>query len=125
MQPKVKTILSLVLLFVGMFTLLEGSKITSSGRPEMVDLVLIVAGAVLVLAYMPLVGNYLETTLKTARTINLMPMLMALGAALIFQGATRTGADDISQLLFVGLGIALVIGSVFVIYKAMAGKKKR
>lgn len=124
MSPKTKVVLALVMLFIGMFLVLEGSKITTSVNPVYVDLALIVVGAVLVLVYMPLVGDYLEVTLKAPRMINLMPMLLALGAALVFQGATRVGVGIVAQLLFVILGIVLVVGSALMIMKAKAKKSQ-
>jgi len=122
MQPKVKAAISIVLLIIGMFILLEGSKMAVPGN-EMIDMALIVVGAVLVLVYMPLVGDYLEVKFKAPRMINLMPMLLVLGAVLIYQGATRVGTGILGQLLFVILGIALVVGAVVAVFKIKGAGK--
>lgn len=116
MESKVKACVALVLLVIGMFLLIEGSRITLSGRPVWIDLVLIVAGGAMAVAYLPLIGHYLELRLKAPRNVSFVPMLIVLGAALVYQGALRP-LSVIEKVLFIGLGIMLVVVSPFVIYK--------
>ena len=121
MNPKTKAALALVSLAIGMFLLLEGSKMDNT----VFDLAYVAVGAVLVIAYLPLIGNYLEDKLKAPRMVTLMPMLLMLGAALISQGIYPHGTKVppiIEQVLFIALGIALVVGSAIVIIKAKKSK---
>lgn len=123
MKTKTKAAIALISLVIGMFLLLEGSKVTVSDRPMELDLTFVVVGAVLVLVYPTLIGNYLEVKLGASRTVSFMPMLLVLGAVLIYQGAVRP-INIIEKLLFVALGIVLVVAPAIVLYKT-ASKKKR
>jgi hypothetical protein len=120
MNAKIKAGLALVSLVIGMFLLIEGSRMTDLA----VDLALVVVGAVLTLAYPPLMGNYLEVKLKAPRNVTLMPMLLVLGAVLIYQGVLARALSGIERGLFAGLGIALVVGSALMIVKAKAKKSQ-
>ena len=111
---------AIISLAVGMFLLLEGSRLMHPIE-WWIDLVFIVVGAVLVLAYLPLMGNYLELKFKAPPTISFMPILLVLGAVMIYQGVTRPiGIFDKS--LFVILGAVLVAVPAFVLYRAAKGK---
>lgn len=122
MTVKLRAVAASVFLVIGMFLLLEGSKVTLSGREVYVDLFFIAVGAVLTVAYPILIGDYFEHTFKTPRNISLMPMLMMLGIVLIFQALTRQ-LTIIDKLVFSVIGTALVVSSVIVTYRAT--RKKR
>jgi hypothetical protein len=109
--------MAFVSLVIGMFLLLQGSKMSDPVR----DLIFIVVGAVLVLAYMPLTGNYLEAKFKAPRNITLMPMLLVLGVMLVYQGAVRSVFLPDKVLLIV-LGGVLAAGAAFMLGKFV--KKK-
>lgn len=121
MKPRMKAFTASVSLVVGMFLLLEGSKVTLSGRAVEIDLFFIAVGAVLTLTYPILIGDYFETTFKTPRNISLMPMFMMLGIVLIFQAITRS-LSNFDKILFAVLGIVLVAASVLVTYRATRKK---
>lgn len=122
MKVQTRALAASIFLVIGMFLLLEGSRITLSGRSVEVDLFFLAVGAVLTIAYPVLIGDYFEKQFRTPRNISLMPMLMMLGVVLIFQAVTRQ-LGSIDKLVFAVLGIALVVSSVIVTYRAT--KKKR
>lgn len=124
MTVKLRAVAASVFLVIGMFLLLEGSKVTVSGRAVTVDLFFIVVGAVQTVAYPILIGDYFETKFKTPRNISLMPMLMMLGIVLIFQAVTRQ-LNTIDKLVFAVLGIALAVASIIATYRATRKKKKK
>ncbi len=101
-------------LVVGLFLLLEGSKLV---RGIAIDATFIVVGVVLTLAYFYLIGDSLQRRLRAPPMVTLMPVLLVLGAMLVYQGVVRS-IDVVSKGLFVVLGIILILVSAFVIYRA-------
>lgn len=124
MKLQAKAFLATIFLVIGMFLLLEGSRVTVSGRAVEIDLLFMAVGAVLTVAYPMLIGDYFEIKFKTPRNISLMPMFLMLGVLLIFQAITRSfGSFD--KILFAVLGIVLVVASVLVTYRSTRGKRKK
>lgn len=101
-------------LVIGIFALLEGSRMT---HRVIIDTVLIVVGAVLTLAYFFLIGDYLQRRLRATQTVTLMPVLLVLGAVMIYQAVIRT-IDIVSRSLFGVLGIILILFPAFMLYRA-------
>lgn len=119
-----KAFLASVFLVIGMFLLLEGSRVTLSGRAIEIDLLLVTVGAVLTIAYPMLIGDYFEIKFKTPRIISFMPMFLMLGIVLIFQAITRS-LGSIDKIVFIVTGIALVAAPILVTYKATRGKGRK
>lgn len=110
-----KAYASIVSLVVGMFLLLEGSG--PMYPTDLIDLVFILVGAMLVLAYLPLMGDYLELKLRGPRTVTFMPILLVLGLVLIYKGAVIP-LSVVEKGLFVALEIVLIAIPAFVLYRA-------
>lgn len=123
MNIQSKALVASIFLVIGMFLLLEGSRVTVSGRAIEIDLVFLAIGAVLTIAYPVLIGDYFETKFKTPRNISLMPMLMMLGVVLIFQAVTRP-LGSVDKLVFAVLGVVLAVASVIATYRATKKHKK-
>ncbi len=122
MTVKLRAVAASVFLVIGMFLLLEGSRVTVSGRDVTVDLFFAVVGAVLTISYPILIGDYFEHRFKTPRNISLMPMLMMLGIVLIFQAMTRQ-LNMIDKIIFVVIGVTLAVASIIVTYRATKKSK--
>ena len=120
MKLTTKAYASIVSLVIGMFLLLEGSG--PMYPTDLIDLVFIVVGAMLVLAYLPLMGDYLELNLRGSRTVTFMPILLVLGLVLIYKGAV-TPLSVVEKGLFVALEIVLIVVPAFVLYRA--AKRRR
>lgn len=120
MKLTTKAYASIVSLVIGMFLLLEGSG--PMHPTDLIDLVFIVVGAMLVLAYLPLMGDYLELNLRGSRTVTFMPILLVLGLVLIYKGAV-TPLSVVEKGLFVALEIVLIVVPAFVLYRA--AKRRR
>ena len=110
----VRVYASFVAIVVGMFLLVEGSKLDPTRG--ILDVIFIVVGAMLVLSYFFLVGDYLEHRFRD-RITNLMPVLLVLGGVTVYHGIVRP-VEMVSKSLLTVLGTVLVLVSVFVIYKA-------
>ena len=74
-----KACVAFVMLIVGLFLLLEGSRVTVSGRAVEIDLGFMVVGAVLTLAYFYFIGDYLQRRLHAPPTVTFIPVLGARG----------------------------------------------
>ena len=103
----------IVLLVVGMFLLLEGSKLDPV-RGEVVDMSMMGVGAVLVLSYLYLLRDMSRG--RGASNPVLMGALLVLGVMLVFQALSRT-IDVMSQALFGAFGAVLVAASAFLLYR--------
>jgi len=115
MKFATKAYASIVSLVIGMFLLLEGARLIRSIYS--IDLVFIVVGITLVLAYLPLMDDYLELNLKGSKNLTLMPILIVLGFMLVYQGAVIP-LSVIEKGLFVVLEIVLILIPAFVLYRA-------
>ena len=115
MKFATKAYASIVSLVIGMFLLLEGARLIRSIYS--IDLVFIVVGITLVLAYLPLMDDYLELNLKGSKNLTLMPILIVLGFMLVYQGAVIP-LSVIEKGLFVVLEIVLISIPAFVLYRA-------
>jgi hypothetical protein len=86
----------------------------------MVDCALLLLGAALALAYFPLIGDHLERKFKAPRMITLMPVLLALGLAVLCQAAIRPGLVTLELKLSLAIpGLALVLASLAAFGKLM------
>ena len=115
MKFATKAYASIVSLVIGMFLLLEGARLIHSIYS--IYLVFIVVGITLVLAYLPLMDDYLELNLKGSKNLTLMPILIVLGFMLVYQGAVIP-LSVIEKGLFVVLEIVLILIPAFVLYRA-------
>jgi len=115
MKFATKAYASIVSLVIGMFLLLEGARLIRSIYS--IDLVFIVVGITLVLAYLPLMDDYLELNLKGSKNLTLMPILIVLGFMLVYQGAVIP-LSVTEKGLFVVLEIVLISIPAFVLYRA-------
>ncbi|MEM2874403.1 MAG: hypothetical protein QW567_00035 [Candidatus Hadarchaeales archaeon] len=113
MKPSWREIIAFILLVAGMFLLLEGSKLDPL-RGEIVDMGIMGAGAVMLVAYVYMMRAHLAP--GRSSDMVLMPILLVLGIALLFQAITRA-LDVISRSLFGSLGIVLAAASAFMIYR--------
>ncbi len=113
-MSKQKAYAAFIVLVVGLFALLEGSRFIYGIA---IDATLVVVGAVLTLAYFFLIGDYLQRRLRATQTITLMPVLLVLGAVTIYQAVIRT-IDIVSRSLFGVLGIILILVPAFMLYRA-------
>ena len=120
MKLATKAYASIVSLVIGMFFLLKGAG--AMHPTNLINLVFIVVGAMLVLAYLPLMGDYLELNLRASRTVTFMPILLVLGLALVYQGMVIP-LSVAEEVLFVALEILLIVVPAFVLYKA--AKRRR
>lgn len=92
-----------------MFALLEGSKLVYG---SLIDSALMLIGAVLIFAYIWLVGDFLELRFKADRRINLPPILLALGVAMLYQAVFRAGLVTLELKLSMAIpGIAIIFAS--------------
>jgi len=107
-----KVAAGLILLVVGMFLLMEGSKLDPV-RGEIVDMGMMGVGAALVVGYIYLMRNLLseESSYKV-----LMPILFVLGLTLIYQTFTRS-LEAASQALFGSLGVVLTVASAYMLWR--------
>ncbi|MDH5443202.1 MAG: hypothetical protein OEX16_02715 [Hadesarchaea archaeon] len=115
MKFATKAYASIVSLVIGMFLLLEGSRMIH--LIYSIDLVFIVVGAMFVLAYLPLMGDYLELNLRGSKTVTFMPILLVLGLVLVYQGAVIP-LSVVEKGLFVVLEIVLISVPAFVLCRA-------
>ena len=104
---------SFLALVVGLFLLLEGSKFDPTRGA--LDIVFVVAGAILTVSYFVLLGDHLERKFRD-RTITLMPVLFVLGCVMVYQGVTRP-VDVVSRILLGVLGAIIAIVSGFLMYR--------
>lgn len=111
-----KAYAAFVVLVVGLFLLLEGTRLDPA-REIAVDATLMVIGAVLTLAYFFLIGDYLQRRLGAPAIVTPMPVLLVLGAVMVYQSALRP-IEIVSKTLFGVFGIVLILASAFVLYRA-------
>ncbi|MFH1821813.1 MAG: hypothetical protein ABH852_05180 [Methanobacteriota archaeon] len=111
--------LAVIFLAIGIFILLEGSSL--SGSSIEIDLAMLVVGIILTISYLPLIGNYFELKFKAKTSMTYMPILVILGAVLIWQAGFRV-LSLLDKSIFAAIGAALLVVSLFFIYKA---KKSR
>ncbi len=110
-----KQLLALIFLAVGIFTMLQGSSLSSN--PAWIDYVFIVVGAALTVSYLPLMGRYLEQRYKAKETLTYMPILATLGAVLIYQAVFRA-------LFILDKSILAVVGAVLLLGSGMYIRRK-
>ncbi len=103
-------------LIVGLFLLLEGSKLDPL-LGIAINAIFIVVGAVLTLSYFYLIGDSLQRRLRAPPIVTSMPVLLVLGVMLVYQAVVRS-IDVVSKGLFGVLGIILILVPAFVIYRA-------
>ncbi|MEM2878359.1 MAG: hypothetical protein QXG10_02280 [Candidatus Hadarchaeales archaeon] len=113
MNLSTKTYAALVLLVIGMFLLLEGSKLDRVGE-EIICIGMMGAGAVLVIGYVYLIKGGLKRGISSY--VIMMPVLFVLGIMLVYQAVVRV-IDPISRALFGSLGAVLALASAFIIYR--------
>ncbi len=114
-----KPVLAFISLAIGIFLLLEGSRLVSGSI--VVDLVMLVIGAILTISYLPLIGRHLEKKFKAKASITFMPMLAILGAGLLWQAAFRI-LSSLDKTVFAAVGLALLAGSSFFIYRVVKSR---
>lgn len=111
--------IAIIFLAVGIFIMLEGSKL--SANSFWMDLVMLVIGAVLTISYLPLMGNRLEKMLKAKPVITYIPILVVLGAGLLWQAGFRI-LSLLDKVIFAIVGIILVLVSAFYLFRALKSR---
>lgn len=104
-----------MLLFVGLFMMLQGSSLSSS--PVLIDFALMAVGAILTISYLPLMGRYLEKRFKAKETLTYLPILAILGAVTLLQAIFRALLIS-DRVAFAVVGIVLLIVPSVFIYRA-------
>ncbi len=114
-----RPLVAVILLAVGIFVLLEGSKLSSGSI--FLDLAMVGVGAVLTTSYLPLMGHYLEKRFSAKASLTYMPIFAIIGLGLIWQAVSRI-LLPIDQVVFGVLGAALFVGSTILIYRAIKSR---
>jgi hypothetical protein len=114
---------AIVALVVGVYLLIDGSFLA---RKILIDGAFIAVGAVLMISYFWLIGDYLEHRLRARREITLMPIMLMLGLVMLVFGIIRPGLVAIEhKLSFILLGLVLALYSGLKLLKAIKGAKLR
>ncbi len=112
---------AIIALVVGVYLLIDGALLL---RGILVDLTFIAVGAVLMLIYFQLIGDYLERRLMARRDITLMPVILVLGLVLLVFGVIRPGLASIGvKLSFILPGLVFVLYAGWRLWKAQRAAK--
>lgn len=112
---------AIVVLVAGVFLMLEGSKLYTVSL--VTDLVMLIAGFILTISYLPLMGDYLEKRFGGNPAITYLPILVALGAGLLWQSFFRALAF-IDRAIFIGVGLGLIVASIVYLRRQMKSGPK-
>ena len=106
-----------IALVIGVYLLLEGVY----PLPEsLVDAAFVGLGAVLILSYFWLIGDYLWRWLRSPSEMTFMPVLLVLGLVVLGFGLVRPGLVSIElKLTLVIPGLVLALYAVFRLWKAI------
>ncbi|MGQ9788267.1 MAG: hypothetical protein ACUVQM_03030 [Candidatus Hadarchaeaceae archaeon] len=113
--------IAIIVLVVGIFLMMEGSKLYAVSF--VADLVILVVGVIFTISYLPLMGNYLEMMFEGNPVMTYLPVLVTLGAGLLWQSFFRNLAL-IDRTIFVIVGIGLIGASMVYLRREIKSRKK-
>ena len=113
--------LAIILLVAGVFLMLEGSKLYASSF--WTDLAMLVVGIVLTISYLPLIGDSLKKSFGGNPSTTYIPILVALGAGLLWQAGFRILALT-DRVAFAIIGATMVVVSAIYLRRAMKSRSK-
>ncbi len=115
-----RAIAAFIALVIGVYLLIEG---VYPAPESLVDAAFMGLGAVLILSYFRLIGDYFWRLLRTTSDITFMPLLLVLGIVLTVFSLVRPGLTSIELKLSLAIpGLVLALYAVFRLLKAVRAR---
>jgi len=112
-----RAIAAFIALVIGVYLLIEG---VYPAPESLVDAAFMGLGAVLILGYFRLIGDYLWRWLRTTSDMTFMPLLFVLGLVVMGFGLVRPGLVSIELKLSLAIpGLVLALYPAFRLLKAI------